>query len=1783
MTNSILKNFQKREARIFISSTFRDMMKEREVLVKKIFPELRKKFNDRAVTITEVDLRWGVLEEEAQSGKVIDICLTEIDKSRPYFIGLLGERYGWVPPPNEYEKHKKIIENFSWVKDDIDSGLSITEMEIQYGVLRSEMMRKRAFFYLRNSENEDSKKYTENHDSVEREKLYKLKDIILNTEEIKSDSYLSSDELAEKVFNDLSLLIEKDFPPISEEYSELIPQLNYIFNKTSVFIRNDKHFSKIDEHINRTSSPIVLTGKNGAGKSSLAANYLYEYSIKNPESILLYNFSGASQDSTNHISTLKRFCEILSGNKIKLDEQFPSDTENGVKNYLIELIGSKSPQKVLILIDGLDEYDNENESLLLNWLPDAFPENAAVIYSLGGGKGFDRLKAKRYETVYITEPVEIDKRELITNYLAKFSKKLPDEAIQKIIHDDISELPLTLKTMLDELRQFGVHEELDNVIEYYTKASGPIEFYEKVLERLEKDFEDGKKGIVSEILTALYLVKSGLKENELLEILDIPAMYWSPIHNSIESNFLNINGFIRFSNPYIKEAIIKRYLTDKSFVKSICNKIIKRFDIPNADDRMIEETAEQYINSENKTGLFNHLSNLFNMMALYDDSPIKLIRFWRYLKSDYSIEDAYSIEKVMAFIEKRQFSFNEAAAIFNLVGMLYDGFGDLKIAGVFYENVYFAVSEHLEENNPFLRGIIARLTLLYNELYDYENADLYSQKGIELAQKYLEKTDSNYRAAFVNRALVLSSMGNYNEAVQIFESLLEETKNNTTDEARNTLLNLSTLYCKTNEFDKAIDSAQKCLDITVEKFGKEHTKNIDILNNLGHICTQTGFISKGIKYYEECLEFAESSYGFNHPTTISYAINLTTAYLDEGSFKNSEKLLGRIEDCLSSKEITDDLIGKYYNAKAIYYSSMRNYNDAVNAQKRALNYFEKNSNRYHENTITAKKNIIQYLINAAKLDEAELRANELLDLLLEKYSEDDVELTEVYNLLGGINRIRKNPDKAYEYIDKALEIRRSKLGDAHPDSIRNAHNLAVLLIEYEQFEDAKQFIDSILEVIENNLGIDSPQYYETLDAKNEILLKEEQWKELEGNLASAYEYYKSRTGNSILTYTYFVRLISAKDSLGYKDQVLHLLPQAMKLCDELYGKESDNYFALLQDSAFIYSKHKMYDDSLSCYNKLLQLQTKLGNTTNINDTLNNIASIYFLNGEVDKARVKYEELFRKILPDQPELIDYWANYAKLEHECGNIDNAHDLYNQALSKSVELYSIANKKSFTHLYNLQRFLIQTKQFNGAEELLNKYYNIIQNDNPEAEEFQYEILDMLTNLYIHTKNYVQLEKYLNEKYILGVKLYGNDSVQLFGTLVNLATVYNVTFNDKAAVEVLNMIARTIKPEIAAKADKVYYDTYLKVVDCYKNNQIETTTDDNDYAQFIKENRQKADEAINQNDFITAVKHLDINLELFVKNKGDSHPETVLCKRDIAEIMMWASSYEEALNLLLSIIEIFQNQIGETHHEYQKTIYLIAKCHFQLKRYEEALHIFKEVLYQVESVLDSDHPFLYDVKRNVAETMFFMFKSTSEAIQIYNELQKANSRKETPDEIEEVHFNIRLGELYLRNGDYAKALEYLNQVEIMNKKLYEGQPNPYTIMILELKAFIMWKQKKIDIGEKFYLKALNNAKEIMPYGHPSQIKILKTLSKFYFDENRFSDALQLNYEIFDIYIKLLPENHPDIIEQKLVIALNLNNLHEHDKVVEILNEVLRITDVKISDYAKKILTNLYTFYKSE
>ena len=143
-----------RRYNIFISSTFKDMDFERDIIKFRIIPALNRRFRDRRVELQAIDLRLGVntsdMSEAESERKVLSVCTSCIDSARPFFIGLIGKRYGWIPPMERWQEFTAKLSDEAQALLAGTAGCSVTEMEIVYGALSQESFdTSHVLFYLR--------------------------------------------------------------------------------------------------------------------------------------------------------------------------------------------------------------------------------------------------------------------------------------------------------------------------------------------------------------------------------------------------------------------------------------------------------------------------------------------------------------------------------------------------------------------------------------------------------------------------------------------------------------------------------------------------------------------------------------------------------------------------------------------------------------------------------------------------------------------------------------------------------------------------------------------------------------------------------------------------------------------------------------------------------------------------------------------------------------------------------------------------------------------------------------------------------------------------------------------------------------------------------------------------------------------------------------------------------------------------------------------------------------------------------------------------------------------------------------------------------------------------------------------------------------------------------------------------------------------------------------------------------------------------------------------------
>jgi len=564
---------QSRTVRVFLSSTFRDFAEERDLLVRKIFPELRRKCRERQVELVDVDLRWGITEEEAQQGKVLPICLAEIDRSRPFFMGFIGDRYGWVPEKNQYDL--SLIMEQSWL-DEHRGGKSVTELEMLHGVLNNPAMEDRAFFYFRDSAYSQAKggAYL-SEGPQEKAKLEALKDRIRQSGFPVVENYRSPEELAELVRDDLWKLIDEAFPESEVPDAlarERMRHEAFTASRLGLYIGGESYFAKIDSAMPfEPRRPVLVTGDSGGGKSALLANWASRFSKNNPSAILLTHCLATGADAAQPVNMAVRILREISritGEELVLEGD-PRKALHILAPWLARA-GTFAIQNggvFVLILDGLDKMDAQHD---MGWWPSMLPEGVGLVASCLSGKVFDAISSRMdWEKLPVSPLKRKDCETFIASHLGKYRKSLTPELTSKVVSHPLSGNPLFLRTLLEELRVFGVHEELGPKLDHYLSSLTVDDLFERVLERVESDNSPESVRAVMEVLWA---AKESFAEDELLAVSGLPPAVWAPIHIALDESLIGEGGRLAFSHDYLRKAVQDRYLTEEKDRKRIRNK-----------------------------------------------------------------------------------------------------------------------------------------------------------------------------------------------------------------------------------------------------------------------------------------------------------------------------------------------------------------------------------------------------------------------------------------------------------------------------------------------------------------------------------------------------------------------------------------------------------------------------------------------------------------------------------------------------------------------------------------------------------------------------------------------------------------------------------------------------------------------------------------------------------------------------------------------------------------------------------------------------------------------------------------------------------------------------------------------------------------------------------------------------------------------------------------------------------------------------------------------------------
>lgn len=438
----------------FISSTFRDMQSERDILQNIILPDIKKYASLKGCDVFFTDLRWGINTTDMDSNdaikKILSICMSEIDYCRPYLIVLLGDRYGSLPDDDAMESFMQTPIGLT-MYDDLTDKKSITEMEIIYGLIR-QADQNNVIICIRDSLPKESlgADFTSVYFEAEQkyiDKLAKLKKLLIDrfpenilrysaTWDKDTNTVTGLENFTQQLIERLTRQIDSQISAtVTPELAQYNSDNQYCMSKCKTVVGRNSYLEDMRDFIQSDDeSLLVLTGQSGIGKSCLLAKCAEENKEKNNViSVFCGNSPYITSASDLMYNLIYRLCMVLSTDSCEYTKDTTISRLKEILRVLIQRVTAK--EKLLIFIDSLDSLQSNED--FFNCLP-VTDTKCKIIVSTNSDIQSRILYGRNIRTIRLDELSDDELSEMMDKQLSALRKELPatvkDALLKKVAY-----------------------------------------------------------------------------------------------------------------------------------------------------------------------------------------------------------------------------------------------------------------------------------------------------------------------------------------------------------------------------------------------------------------------------------------------------------------------------------------------------------------------------------------------------------------------------------------------------------------------------------------------------------------------------------------------------------------------------------------------------------------------------------------------------------------------------------------------------------------------------------------------------------------------------------------------------------------------------------------------------------------------------------------------------------------------------------------------------------------------------------------------------------------------------------------------------------------------------------------------------------------------------------------------------------------------------------------------------------------------------------------------------
>ena len=523
---------------VFISSTFKDMHFERDLVHERIAPHINEAAQQYGDHVSFCDLRWGVntldMDEEAGSRKVLNFCFDEIDRCRPYMVVFIGYRYGWIPDSGMLEEE---LRGRDLVLEDLER--SVTELEIEYGALSRPENLSDILFYFRNIEGEPPADY-QCEDEYHHKKLEQLKDRIrkLTSGRVREYSVRwdpekeclkDTGDLSEILYQDLSGIFMQDWKA-KENLSELDRiiqgQLDYAKQKEFPFSRRN---DLIEEYLTsaKTNKVTAIKGESGSGKTAVMSGIIADLLSEGNDVCPI--FCGTTLETNDAFDILSLSVRFLQ-NRLGLPEDTEAQNLEEMRNRLIGLgaqYSASADRELYFVIDALDQLFPDDMRDSMQFMIPVPGEHIHYIFT--SLLSYDiSAPAEIFEVPEMTGDA---RKQVVKGILRDAGRELDDTVIEAIIYRKSSDSPFYMGMLImrllmlrgsdfEAIRSLG--DGMENISRYQRQIveAFPDSLDDAILELIRAASERIGGRMAEKAVAYIAMSRNGLRQEELMSLLE---------------------------------------------------------------------------------------------------------------------------------------------------------------------------------------------------------------------------------------------------------------------------------------------------------------------------------------------------------------------------------------------------------------------------------------------------------------------------------------------------------------------------------------------------------------------------------------------------------------------------------------------------------------------------------------------------------------------------------------------------------------------------------------------------------------------------------------------------------------------------------------------------------------------------------------------------------------------------------------------------------------------------------------------------------------------------------------------------------------------------------------------------------------------------------------------------------------------------------------------------------------------------------------------------------------